>query len=196
MADPRGPSFVELAEAYRKEGLFEDAIRICRDGLARFPASVRARVVLAQALLDRGAVEDAAAEFAAAEATGSDDPDLERLRREIELRQVPSAGTGGTLGQPRLAPNGWMPEGSRPIEPPVLTLDTAAGEGARANLGQANTNDPLASPTLARLYQNQGDSARAETILRALGREGKSGYLTQLQALRRAAQRAQKTRGR
>jgi hypothetical protein len=89
-----------------------------------------------------------------------------------------------------------MPEGSRPIEPPVLTLDTAAGEGTRANLGQANSNDPLASPTLARLYQNQGDSARAETILRALGREGKSGYLTQLRALRRAAQRAQKARGR
>ena len=57
--EPREASFVRLAEAYRKEGLLRDAVRICRDGLARFPASWPGRIVLGRILLEQGAIEEA-----------------------------------------------------------------------------------------------------------------------------------------
>lgn len=56
------PIFVHLADAYRKEGLLDDAIRICREGLDAHPSCLRGRLVLARALLERGAVEAARGE--------------------------------------------------------------------------------------------------------------------------------------
>ena len=56
------PIFVHLADAYRKEGLLDDAIRICREGLDAHPSCLRGRLVLARALLERGTVEAARGE--------------------------------------------------------------------------------------------------------------------------------------
>lgn len=61
--DPQSRVFAQLADAYRKEGLLEEAIRICRDGLVAHPTYVSARVVLGRALLGQGALEEAEAEF-------------------------------------------------------------------------------------------------------------------------------------
>lgn len=61
--DPQSRVFAQLADAYRKEGLLEEAIRICRDGLVAHPTYASARVVLARALLEQGALEEAEAEF-------------------------------------------------------------------------------------------------------------------------------------
>ena len=61
--DPQSRIFAQLADAYRKEGLLDEAIRICRDGLAAHPTYVSGRVVLGRALLEQGALEEAEAEF-------------------------------------------------------------------------------------------------------------------------------------
>ena len=50
--DPMSLVFAPLADAYRKAGRTQDAIRLCREGLARFPQYVTARLILAKALLE------------------------------------------------------------------------------------------------------------------------------------------------
>lgn len=56
--EPSSQAFAALAEAYRRAGRAEEAIALCREGLARYPTYSTARFVLAKALLDR---EDLAA---------------------------------------------------------------------------------------------------------------------------------------
>jgi tetratricopeptide (TPR) repeat protein len=180
---PTEASFVRLAEAYRKEGLLEDAIRICRDGLGRFPASWPGRLVLGKILLEQGAVEEAYDE-------------LEHVRREARGRPEVLAALEETLkGAP-----GAGGEKARPAEPDVLALDLPGDA-----VSQAPSRDPLASATLAKLYASQGDTAKAEAILSQLGREDRAGgeaaehqarerYLERLSTLRSVVQRERRSR--
>lgn len=52
--DPRSRVFAPLAEAYRKAGLFKEAVEIAREGLIIHPHFVGGRVALARALFDQG----------------------------------------------------------------------------------------------------------------------------------------------
>src|SRR5258708_26253653 len=52
--DPGSLAFAPLADAYRKAGRARDAVRLCREGLDRFPQYVTARFILAKALLRDG----------------------------------------------------------------------------------------------------------------------------------------------
>src|SRR4026208_415376 len=51
---PTSLAFAPLADAYRKTGRTGDAIRLCREGLERFPHYVTARLILAKAPLAGG----------------------------------------------------------------------------------------------------------------------------------------------
>lgn len=170
--EPREASFVRLAEAYRKEGLLRDAVRICREGLARFPASWPGRIVLGRILLEQGAIEEAYDE-------------LERIRREAR-------------GKPEIL---------AALEDVLKRAPAVASERTEP-VGEPSSRDPLASPTLAKLYASQGDSATAEAILRQLGRgdrpagarqesagdRSRQRYLKSLTAFRSVVQRGRRTR--
>jgi hypothetical protein len=167
--EPTEASFVRLAEAYRKEGLLEDAVRICRDGLARFPASWSGRLVLGKILLERGAVEEAYDE-------------LEYVRREARGRPEILAVLEGMLRRsPALGR-----ERTEPAEPSAWLLESP---DETKQVGQALPHDPLASTTLAKLYASQGDPVKAEAILRQLGKGDKSDGARQESATDRARQR-------
>lgn len=56
---PASLVFAQLAEEYRRAGRYEDAIRVCRDGLSHHPAYLSARVTLGRALLAIGDVDPA-----------------------------------------------------------------------------------------------------------------------------------------
>jgi tetratricopeptide (TPR) repeat protein len=62
---PDSLAFARLADAYRKAGRTPEAIRLCRNGLERFPGYVTGRLILAKALLDSGDPESALAEVRA-----------------------------------------------------------------------------------------------------------------------------------
>jgi hypothetical protein len=203
------PSFIHLAEAHRREGLVEDAIRICREGLAKLPTSLRGRIVLGQCLLDQGAIGEAIVELGRVERESGGDPAILALLCEVRVAEpqrrpvrADVAAEDGVSGQ--------MPDGElaadEAIEPPVLILDgagEAASEGASA---ESSDTDPLASPTLAGLYASQGDHAMAETILRRIApnetppaeeappqtEPGSVAYLAELSRLREVAERLRK----
>ena len=62
-ADPRSRVFAPLAEAYRKAGLLDEAIEICRDGIRQHPNFIGGKVALARALFDKGDYENTAKEL-------------------------------------------------------------------------------------------------------------------------------------
>lgn len=64
-ADPNSRMFVQLAEEYRKQGLLENAIEICEQGLTKHPQYPSARVALGRALLETETFDRASEEFEA-----------------------------------------------------------------------------------------------------------------------------------
>ena len=50
--DPASIAFAQLAEEHRRAGEFEEAVRVCRAGLAQHPAYLSARITLGRALLE------------------------------------------------------------------------------------------------------------------------------------------------
>jgi tetratricopeptide (TPR) repeat protein len=81
--DPASLAFAPLADAYRKIGRAREAIRLCREGLERFPGYTTARLVLAKALLDEGDPEGALAEALALLEATPRDPQAHRLASEL-----------------------------------------------------------------------------------------------------------------
>lgn len=61
--DPGSIAFAQLAEEYRRAGRFNEAIEVCRAGLARHPGYLSARVTLGRALLEIGDIESAQREL-------------------------------------------------------------------------------------------------------------------------------------
>ncbi len=62
--DPGAPTFVNLADAYRRQGNLEGALRVCMRGLERRPDHAGAHALLARLYLERGAREKAFDEWA------------------------------------------------------------------------------------------------------------------------------------
>lgn len=51
--DPRSKIFAPLAECYRKIGLYDEAIQICKEGLVIHPDFIGGKVALARAFFDK-----------------------------------------------------------------------------------------------------------------------------------------------
>jgi tetratricopeptide (TPR) repeat protein len=61
--DPASIAFAQLAEEHRRAGQYDDAVRVCRAGLAQHPAYLSARITLGRALLEMGRYDEAVSEF-------------------------------------------------------------------------------------------------------------------------------------
>ncbi len=62
-ADPASIAFAQLAEECRRAGSNDEAVGICRTGLARHPGYLSARVTLGRALMELGQLDEAKAEL-------------------------------------------------------------------------------------------------------------------------------------
>ena len=63
--DPDSKIFLQLAEEYRKEGLLEEALLVCKGGLKKHPGYQSARVALGRIFLSLNQLEEARAELEA-----------------------------------------------------------------------------------------------------------------------------------
>jgi tetratricopeptide (TPR) repeat protein len=61
--DPASIAFAQLAEEYRRNGDFEEAVRVCRTGLAKHPSYLSARVTLGRALIELEQYDEAQTEL-------------------------------------------------------------------------------------------------------------------------------------
>ena len=84
--DPGSLAFAPLADAHRKAGRPGEAIRLCREGLERFPDYATARLILAKALADGGDPEAALAEVRVILQGNPADAQAHRLAGELERR--------------------------------------------------------------------------------------------------------------
>lgn len=57
--DPVSIAFAQLAEEYRRAGLFEQSVEACRAGLTTHPGYLSARVTLGRALIELNQLDDA-----------------------------------------------------------------------------------------------------------------------------------------
>jgi len=97
--DPTSLAFAPLADAYRKTGRIRDAIRLCREGLERFPHYVTARLILAKALLDDGDPDGALSEVRAILETSPHEAQAHRLAGDLCRRAGALADAVGHLEQ-------------------------------------------------------------------------------------------------
>ncbi|MFA5028218.1 MAG: tetratricopeptide repeat protein [Candidatus Methylomirabilota bacterium] len=127
--------FVHLAEAYRLEGLLDDAARILQDGLTVNPESLPGRLALARIYLLRGKLDEAFAETDRIEAFSPGALETLELRAEILLRRRGgklSDDTPGAQDTPAVMPAPGM------ASPTLLALYAAQGYA-----GQPVTEDDL-----------------------------------------------------
>jgi tetratricopeptide (TPR) repeat protein len=83
--DPASIAFAQLAEEHRRAGDYEEAVRVCRAGLAQHPAYLSAHVTLGRALMELREYDEAEDEFKRVLAVAPDN--LIALRSMAELHQ-------------------------------------------------------------------------------------------------------------
>ncbi|HQZ39386.1 MAG TPA: tetratricopeptide repeat protein [Vicinamibacterales bacterium] len=84
-SDPASIAFAQLAEELRRAGAYEEAVDVCRAGLARHPAYLSARVTLGRALVELEHLDDAQAELTIVVSSASDN--LAAIRGLAEIHQ-------------------------------------------------------------------------------------------------------------
>lgn len=84
--DPRSLAFAQLADLYRKAGRVDEAVALCRDGLARYPEYTTARLILAKALMTRSAFVEALDELGMILKLAPRDAQCHRLAAEAHRR--------------------------------------------------------------------------------------------------------------
>ncbi|HPI03656.1 MAG TPA: tetratricopeptide repeat protein [Candidatus Goldiibacteriota bacterium] len=70
--NPDSLTFVPLAEAYRKSGMYKEAVDVCKAGLEKHPAYTSARVVLGRLYLEQELYDEAAEELKKVEVVDHD----------------------------------------------------------------------------------------------------------------------------
>ena len=90
--DPASIAFAQLAEEHRRASQFEEAVRVCRAGLAQHPAYLSARITLGRALLEMENFDEAATEFEYVLRAAPDNLTATRELADIEQRRRARSG--------------------------------------------------------------------------------------------------------
>jgi tetratricopeptide (TPR) repeat protein len=61
--NPNSRVFAALAECYRKQGMLDEAIHLCIDGVQKYPNYMSGRVALGRAYFDKGMIKEAKEEL-------------------------------------------------------------------------------------------------------------------------------------
>jgi tetratricopeptide (TPR) repeat protein len=120
--DPASIAFAQLAEEHRRAGQFEDAIRVCRAGLAQHPAYLSARITLGRALLETARYDEAAAEFEYVLKAAPDNLTAVRELADIEQRRRAAAkGVQSSTPTPTPTPASAAP--ANELDPVIAELE-------------------------------------------------------------------------
>lgn len=162
-ADPNSQAFAPLADLYRKTGRVQEALNLCRQGVAKHPEFSGAQVLLAQLLIDSNQPKEAEQELLKL---------LRRLPGHLMAHQVllqlyakNGAHPQATAIAQRIlkikaddqAAISWL-RGKAPAPTPII---------AKASAPQP----PVPTVTMAKLYEEQGHLEKALEIYALLAKE-------------------------
>lgn len=159
-SDPHSALFAQLADAYRMGGKFEEAIRVCKEGLRRRPEYAAAYIVLGRAHHESGDLLAAQEAFQRVTQLAPDNVLAYGFLGQIAEAQneIPQA-----LDAYRMALTLYPFD--KQIRAAVLRLQARGDETQSASLAVAEAStapkEPLPSETLAELYASQGLYERA-----------------------------------
>jgi predicted Zn-dependent protease len=102
--DPASIAFAQLAEEHRRAGQHEDAVRVCRAGLAQHPAYLSARITLGRALLEMERYDEAVTEFEYVLKAAPDNLTAVRELADIQQRRRGAAGQASAPAVPTATP--------------------------------------------------------------------------------------------
>lgn len=194
--EPSSQAHAALGEAYRRAGRLDDAIRLCRQGLERYPAYSTGRFILAKALLDRDDVREARAEVERFLQVEPDHEPALRIAAECALRLADPL---GALGHFRRL--GVLDPDDRAIQGQLRALEVAAGRGRTAaeagGVWPVLADDTFATVTFGDLCVAQGllDEATAVFSRIVLRNPEHDTARERLAELGRARAQARRSRG-
>jgi hypothetical protein len=114
--DPTSIAFAQLAEEYRRSGDFQQAVKVCRDGLARHPGYLSAQVTLGRALMELQAYDEAGTELEAVLQVAPDNLAAIRALADIHQRRGDAPETLDVV----VKVEGPKPEAAREPEPELV----------------------------------------------------------------------------
>jgi len=127
--DPASLAFAPLAEELRRAGRLDEAVQICRAGLARHPEYTTARATLGRALIDHGDLDAALVELSVVLAAAPDHLSALKGVAEIHARRGEPLEVLHTPVTPAAAgDDGWAALVVRRLE---LFLDRVLADRAR-----------------------------------------------------------------
>jgi len=85
--DPTSIAFAQLGEEYRRTGDYVEAVKVCREGLARHPGYISAQVTLGRALMELDQFDEACTELEAVMKAAPDNLAAIRALAEIHQRR-------------------------------------------------------------------------------------------------------------
>jgi len=94
--DPLSRAFLQLAEEYRKEWRFQEAVQVCLEGLQRHPTYHTARIALGRTYLESGDLESARRTFVEVLELQSENHLAAKLLGEIQTKMGDPAGAAAT----------------------------------------------------------------------------------------------------
>jgi pentatricopeptide repeat protein len=191
--DPFSRAFLQLAEEYRKEGQYAEAVRVCQEGLARHPAYHTARILLGRTYLEAGDLGEARRSLSEVLELAPENHLAAKLLAEVQRKMGDTRGAAETyramlshypgdreveaLLQDLVKAGAGGP--AEPPGPPVAAgaarplRDVApappSGSPADADLPEEQP-DALQTNTLAELYLRQGLVERALDVYREMRR--------------------------
>jgi tetratricopeptide (TPR) repeat protein len=115
LKDPASIAFAQLAEEHRRAGEFDEAVRVCRAGLAQHPAYLSARITLGRALLEMGRYDESVSEFEYVLSAAPDN--LTAIRELADIEQRRRTAAAKDQRQPSAA-----------LEPPLSAIDPVVAE--------------------------------------------------------------------
>jgi tetratricopeptide (TPR) repeat protein len=165
--DPGSLAFAQLADLYRKAGRTQDAIALCRQGLARYPQYATARLILAKTWLSEDRLDEAGAEIRTILEHNPKDVPCLRLAAEVERRRGRVDDAAEFLQQAVSLEPGDRE--SRALLGLLRADPEAAGEGA--GLARVLRDDTFATLTFGTTCLEQGCFDEAATVFTRLLRK-------------------------
>jgi tetratricopeptide (TPR) repeat protein len=168
--EPSSQAFAALGEAYRRAGRCDEAVRLCRQGIERYPGYATARLVLAKALLDQGEIREARTEVEQfLEGEADHEPAL-RIALECALRD---GDPPGALRHVRRLSS--VDPHDRAVQGLARALEAAVGRGPTRDAGglwPVLVDDTFATVAFGELCMAQGLTDEAVWVFsRVLARQ-------------------------